>query len=219
MSSLSVDIVSDVVCPWCYIGVTRLEAALEALPKPIRTTLRYRPYLLDPSTPPEGADLRAMLLRRFGTDPEKLLAEVETAARRAGIPLDYSKVRREVPTVGAHTLLRHAIAKGTQPALAKALFSAYFLDGRDVGRSDVLTEVARKHGFDAREADTLLRDEAELAATRQEAAIERQEVKGVPFFVFGGRVGVSGAELPDVFQAAIAQAMGKPSQGKSSATP
>jgi predicted DsbA family dithiol-disulfide isomerase len=208
MAALPIDIVSDVICPWCFIGTRRLEQALESMPQPVDVSLTYRPFLLDPSTPPEGADLRERLRAKYGADPERMFATVEAAARSSGIPLDFAKVRRTPSTVPAHTLLRHAITRGTQRALAHALFEAYFLEGRDVGNVDVLATIAARHGFDTDEAARLVRDDDELRQTREESAeLAASGVHGVPFFVFDGRLAVNGAQPPDVLRGAIERAM------------
>ncbi len=206
MRSLSIDVVSDVICPWCLIGTRRLDAALEALPD-IQAEVTYRPFLLDPTTPPEGQDLRERLRKKYGGDPEAMFARVEAAARDSGIPLDFARVRRTVSTLPAHTLLRHAIAKGTQRALAHRLFDAYFLEGKDVGQPDRLAELAAPLGFEPAETKAILADAKELERTRQEAAAMSAEgISGVPFFVFGGRLAVSGAQAVDVLRKAAVQA-------------
>ena len=200
---LSIAIVSDVVCPWCLIGTSRLEKALEAFPE-LQVEVMYLPFLLDPTTPPEGADLRERLKQKYGGDPDAMFGRVEAAARETGVPLDFKKVRRSVNTVKAHTLLRHALAKGTQRALAKALFGAYFLEGRDVGSEDVLLELAAAHGFTKGEAEALLHDDAELEATRAEAkAVAQQGIDGVPFTILGEHLAVPGAQSVEVFRGAI----------------
>jgi predicted DsbA family dithiol-disulfide isomerase len=206
MAVLPIDVVSDVICPWCFIGSRRLDQALEALPG-VEATVTYRPFLLDPSTPAEGADLRQRLRAKYGMDPEAMFGRVEAAARSSGIPLDFSKVRRTPWTIPAHTLLRHAIAKGTQRALLKALFEAYFLEGRDIGEPDVLASLASRHGFEVDEAVRIARDDRELEQTREESAeAAAQGIRGVPFFVFDGRLAVSGAQTPEVLRAAIERA-------------
>jgi len=219
---LSIDIVSDVICPWCFIGHKRLDQALESLPAhaggippgspgPLETKVTFHPFLLDPSIPPEGADLRARLRAKYGGDPEKMFANVEAAARSAGIALDFAKVRRTPPTIPAHTLLRHALERGTQRALVDAFFRAYFLEGKDLGDVSVLAGVASQHGFDAAEAARLATDETELDATRAEAQeMVSRGIQGVPFFVFGGKVAVSGAQPPEVLRGAIAKALAQP---------
>lgn len=206
MAAIQVDVVSDIICPWCFIGTRRLGQALASLPE-VEANVVYRPFLLDPSIPAEGTDLRERLRKKYGADPETMFGRVEAAARETGIPLDFKKVTRTVSTIAGHTLLRHALDKGTQRALADALFDAYFLQGRDIGQADTLAELATGHGFTVDEALALLRDEAELAATRAEASeAARSGVQGVPFFVFGGRLAVSGAQPVAVLRSAIERA-------------
>lgn len=208
---LSIAIVSDVVCPWCLIGTSRLEKALAAFPD-LEVEVTYLPFLLDPTTPPEGVDLRESLRRKYGGDPEKMFPRVEAAARETGVMLDFAKVRRHPNTIKAHTLIRHALAKGTQRALTKALFDAHFLQARDVNDDAVLVELATAHGFTSEEAKALLGDAKELAATREEAqAMAEQGIGGVPFFIFQNALAVSGAQPVEVFEKAIEKARALPS--------
>jgi predicted DsbA family dithiol-disulfide isomerase len=208
MNNLEIDVVSDVICPWCFIGSRRLEHALTPPPSGITVDVTFRPFLLDPSTPREGVDLRERLRAKYGGDPEKMFASVEAAAHASGIPLDFSRVRRTPSTVAAHTLLRHAIPRGTQVAFVGALFAAYFLEGRDVGDVDVLAAIAGGHGFDADEVTRIVADENELFLTRGEAQqAAANGVRGVPFFVLGGRLAVSGAQPTEVLRSAIARAV------------
>lgn len=204
--ALSVDFVSDVICPWCFIGFTRLEQALEK-DGHADAEVTLRPFQLDPSTPVEGADLRERLAKKYGADPEKMFERVEAAARESGIPLDFAKVRRTPNTLKAHVLLDAVKGKGTQRALARALFHAYFLEGRDIGNVDVLTQLAVAHGLTSEEAATVLADEAAIEATRSEAAdFAAQGIGGVPFTIFEGKLAVSGAQSVEVFRQAITQA-------------
>jgi predicted DsbA family dithiol-disulfide isomerase len=196
-----IEVVSDFVCPWCFIGTRRLEQVLAGK----EAEIVYRPFLLDASIPLEGVDLRESLKKKFGRDPEGMFGRVEAAARDAGIALDFSKVRRYPSTVRAHALTHHAAAKRTQRALANALFEANFLEGRDIGSTDVLAEIAQKHGFDRDEAMRILEDDAELDRARKEASQTAAEgIGGVPFFVFAGRFAVSGAQPAEVFEKALA---------------
>ncbi len=211
MQSLSIEIVSDFVCPWCFIGKRRLELALASRPE-VKAEWSYRPFLLDPATPEAGADLRERLLRKYG-DPEPLFRRVENAAKENGIDLDFSKIRRSVSTVRAHTLSRHAIAKGTQRALVESLFTAYFMEGRDISAMDVLVELAEKAGFEPAECITLLESPRELQETREAAAeAAEQGVSGVPFTVMAKpgsaqHFAVSGAQAPEMFGKAIDRAL------------
>jgi predicted DsbA family dithiol-disulfide isomerase len=208
LPTLEITVVSDVICPWCFIGTRRLRKVLDAMEGEVTPQVRYQPFLLDPTVPPEGADLRDRLRRKYGADPDTMFARIEDAARQTGIALDFSIIRRTPNTIPAHILLRHAEARGTQGALSDALFTAYFLDGQDIGDTDVLAPLAASHGFSAAEARTLVADEREQAVTRDEAqAAARAGISGVPFFVFANRVALSGAQPAHVFRAAIAQAL------------
>ena len=208
MPELAIDIVSDVVCPWCLIGLRRMEQALAAFPD-VQPSITFHPFLLDPGTPDEGTDLRDRLRRKYGADPQVMFARVEAAARESGVALDFSKVTRSVPTVRAHTLLRHAADRGTQRALKDALLNAYFLEGRDVGSVAVLADIAVAHGFTNDEARALVTTEAELRETRADARLAAEQgVEGVPFFVLGKRLAFSGAQPVDVMKGAIQRAIG-----------
>ncbi|GAB4213508.1 MAG: DsbA family protein [Sandaracinaceae bacterium] len=194
---LAIEVVSDVVCPWCFIGEHRLAQALVRVG--IAADVRFTPFLLDPTTPPEGADLRERLRAKYQLEPEVMFDRVERAAAESGLVLDFDRVERSVDTLRAHTLLRRARARGTQVALARALFEAYFVEGRDVGAEPVLVELASRHGFATDEARALLADPAELERTRAEAAAQgRRGIRGVPYFVFRDRYAVSGAQPVDV---------------------
>ncbi len=206
MPKVDIEIVSDFVCPWCLIGTRRLEQALEAMPE-VEAGWTYQPFMLDPTTPPEGVDLRERLRRKYG-DPEPLFRRVEAAARESGIELDFERVRRGVSTLRAHTLSRAAIERGTQRALVRDLFVAYFVDGRDISAMDVLLELGSRHGFSQAEVLALLESPAELQTTREDArAAAEGGVTGVPFVVVGRRFGVPGAQPPEVFQRAISRAL------------
>src|SRR5437016_1029728 len=129
VKSLQIDLFADVVCPWCFVGSERLERVLAALGRPARVT--HRPFLLDPNTPAEGDDIPARLRRKYGVPPEQLWARLEAEARKSELELDLSKQRRSYPTARAHTLIRHAAAKGTQRALVRALYRANFQEARN----------------------------------------------------------------------------------------
>lgn len=202
---LDIEVVSDVVCPFCFIGARRLQMALAATPE-LPSEVTYRPFLLSPSARTEGEDLRDHLKRKYG-NPEPMFRRVEAVARESEIALDFSKIRRMSSTLRAHTLLRHALSRGTQGALAMALFEAYFSEGRDIGAMDVLVDIGQKHGFEERELVTLLETPVELEATRREAGeAAAAGVTAVPFFVLGRRFAVQGAQPLEVFVRALAEA-------------
>ena len=134
MNLIEIDVYSDFVCPWCFIGWRRLQATLESFGH-MDVVTRHHPYLLYPDVSAEGIDLRASLSQRYRQSPDRLFEPAEAAGRVAGIPLDFSKVARMYSTVDAHTLARHAQAKGTASAFAEGIFAAYFLEGRNISRS------------------------------------------------------------------------------------
>jgi len=204
---LQIDVFADVVCPWCFLGHERLTRVLADLGRPARVT--HHPFMLDPNTPPGGDDIPARLRRKYGVPPEQLWARLEAEARKSGLELDLSKQRFSYPTARAHTLLRHADAKGTQGALMRALYRAFFQGARNINDPEVLADVAAPHGFSAEEVARLTSDERALDEIRAEArAAAGAGIHGVPFFVFGERLAVEGAQPESVLRDAIAQAIG-----------
>jgi predicted DsbA family dithiol-disulfide isomerase len=205
---LQIDVFSDVVCPWCFLGQQRLDRVLESLDPPVPVQVTHRPFFLDPNTPPEGDDIPERLRRKYGVAPEKLWARLEAEARKSNLDLDLSKQRFSYPTARAHTLIRHAAAKGTQGALVRALYRANFQEARNIHDPAVLADVAAPHGFTEAEVRRLTSDEGELAATREEAmAAAAAGIDGVPLFVFGERLAVAGAQQENVLRSAIEQAI------------
>jgi len=205
---LRIDLFADVVCPWCYVGHERLERVLARSGRAARIT--HHPFMLDPDTPPEGDDIPARLRRKYGVAPEQLWARLEAEARKSGLELDLSRQRLSYPTARAHTLIRHAEGKGEgrQDALVRDLYRANFIDTRNIHDLDVLIEVAAPHGFAADEVVRLVTDDRELATTREVAqAAAATGIDGVPFFVFGERIAVAGAQPEAVLAAAIDKAL------------
>lgn len=205
-TSSKVDFVSDVICPWCFIGLVRLEKALAdaAAAGDAPRTIAFHPFQLDPTTPPEGADLRERLAKKYDMDPESMFARVESVARESGIPLDFSKVRRTPNTLKAHALIGSAASPQQQHAIAKALFHAYFLEGKDIGDRTTLLEIATKHGLDEETTRVVLDDPSALEAVREETRqLSQQGIRGVPFVIFDGKLAVSGAQSVEIFREAL----------------
>jgi predicted DsbA family dithiol-disulfide isomerase len=203
---LQIDLFADVVCPWCFVGSERLERVLAALGRPARVV--HHPFLLNPNTPPEGDDVPARLLRKYGVPPEQLWARLEAEARKSDLELDLSKQRWSYPTARAHTLIRHAAAKGTERELVRALYRAYFQEARNIHDAAVLADVAAPLGFSADEVAGLIADPKELDETREEALGAAQAgIDGVPFFVFDDKLAVAGAQPEAVLRAAIDRAL------------
>ena len=202
--ALKIDVFTDVVCPWCLVGSARLDKAIAELPANIEVEVENHPFYLDPTVPPEGVVVADMLRQKYGREPKEMWARVEGEAKKAGIALDLSRQPRMFATAKAHTLTRLAGPLGTQHALANAIAAAYFLDYRQIHDDDVLADLAAEHGLDRAEALRLINDPAELAITEALARdAAAQGISGVPFFVFGNKYALSGAQPQDVFGMAI----------------
>ena len=203
---VTIDVISDVVCPWCYMGKRRLAAAL-ALRPDIPVELRWRPFQLDPTIPPEGIDRVTYMARKFG--PEKIReihTRLEEAGREIGIPFDFDRITRSPNTLDAHRLVRWSQGPN-QGAVVEALFSAYFVEGRDVSDRDLLVEIAAANGLDPQIIRARLEDGTDRGAVNEEVATAvRIGVSGVPFFIFAGRFGVPGAQSSEVLAAALDKA-------------
>jgi predicted DsbA family dithiol-disulfide isomerase len=204
---LTIDIVSDVVCPWCYLGEKRLEAALAEETGPV--AVRWRPYQLDPTIPKEGLDRAEYMAKKFGASGrlQSVHDNLTRLGAELGLPFAFDKIKRSPNTLDAHRLIRWAASAGAQPEVVDRLFKAYFVEGRDIGDRTVLVEIANECGLDAGQVEKLLADGADVDLVRKE--IEQAQamgVSGVPFFIFGGRLGVPGAQEPSVLRQAMAQA-------------
>lgn len=208
--TLKVDIFTDVVCPWCLVGSARLDRALATLSGGVEVDVENHPFYLDPNTPEEGVVVADMLREKYGRDPKEMWARVEAEAAKSGIALDLSKQPRMYPTAKAHTLTRLARPLGTQHALANAIAEAYFLDHRQINDDEVLAGLGAAHGLDVDTARAAINDEAQLAVTAELATQAAQQgISGVPFFVFNGKLALSGAQPEEVIGEAIARALGE----------
>jgi predicted DsbA family dithiol-disulfide isomerase len=199
---MKIEVYSDVVCPWCFIGNARLATVLAERQE--EATIVYRPFFLDPTTPEGGIETAKMLRQKYGRDPLPMFKNVEMAAAEAGVKIDFDKQRYSYPTVLAHTLIRLAADKGTQGPLVSALFGAYFTDGKNITDHAVLAAIGAEHGFAAGEVEAALKNSAELEKTSEEASLaSRRGIRGVPFFVFGDAIAFSGAQPAEVFHQAL----------------
>ncbi|MBC8118522.1 MAG: DsbA family oxidoreductase [Burkholderiaceae bacterium] len=210
---LSIDIVSDVVCPWCYVGKRRLETALErrAIDDAQPVQVRWHAFQLNPDIPPGGVDRRSYLEKKFG-GPERakqVYARIEAAGDEVGIPFDFDRIVRQPNTVHAHRLIAWAqdLDLSASDARIERLFRAYFVEGIDIGDIDALAGLAGDAGFDANTARAWLASDAGRAAIDAEEQRARAlGVTGVPFFVFNQRLAVSGAQPAEVLLDAMTQA-------------
>jgi predicted DsbA family dithiol-disulfide isomerase len=203
---LKIDVFTDVVCPWCLVGSARLDKAIADLPDDIEVVVENHPFYLDPNTPDEGVDVAEMLREKYGRDPKEMWARVESEAKKAGIDLDLSQQPRMFPTKKVHTITRLARPLGIQHELANAIANAYFLEHRQINDDNVLADIAVEYGFDRGDAIDAMNDENELAITEQLANdAAAQGIRGVPFFVFGEKYALSGAQPDEVFERALQQ--------------
>lgn len=205
---VAIDIVSDVVCPWCYVGKRRLEAALRERPEE-KVVVRWHPFQLDPTIPAGGLDRRAYMVKKFGSAEriDEIHARLTEAGRAEKIDFAFDRIKRSVNTLDAHRLLAWAGSAGVQDAAAEALFRAYFVEGRDIGDRAVLADVAEAVGLDRAAIAQKLAGEDDVDTVRAEIeAAVRIGVSGVPFFIFAQSFAVSGAQASEVLATALDRA-------------
>jgi|SRR5579871_715176 len=205
---MQIDVVSDTVCPWCFIGKRRLERAM-AMRSGISFDVRWRPYRLDPTVPREGVDRRAYLKAKFGDSPRtQSMGEVlREEGRSEGIAFAFERILRTPNTLDSHRLLRWAASAGVEDDMAERIFRAYFLDGRDIGDRNVLIEIAREAGMDAELVANLLAEEADAdLVAREDGLAHEMGISGVPTFIFNNRFVLSGARPAEVLVRVIDKA-------------
>jgi predicted DsbA family dithiol-disulfide isomerase len=216
LAPLTIDIVSDVVCPWCYLGKRRLEEALQKLGR-TDATVRWRPFQLDESIPEQGLDRQAYMRGKFG-DLSRLQSvhdRLVAYGKDVGAAYDFEAITRAPNTLKAHRLIRWAGEAGVQDAVVDRLFRAYFEQGQDIGDIATLADIAADSGLDREEiARRLASDEDEQAAQSEIDAWRRAGVTGVPFFIFNEKLAVPGAEGVDTLVAAMIEAENRPAAAK-----
>lgn len=198
---MRIDIVSDTICPWCFIGKRRLERALAQRPD-IVFEIGWRPFQLNPDMPAEGMDRRTYVATKFGGDARasQIYQRVRDAGAGDGIDFAFEKIARTPNTLDSHRLIRWAGSAGLQHQVVELLFRRYFLEGRDIGDRAVLTEVAAEAGMDAELVARLLDEGADLDLVREEDKVARDlGIQGVPCFILERKYAVSGAQDPEVF--------------------
>jgi predicted DsbA family dithiol-disulfide isomerase len=202
-----VDVVSDVVCPWCFIGKRRLEKALALKPE-ILVEVRFHPYFLNPWVPREGISRDEYLTTKFGS-PDRykgIAGRVQAAAAEEGLVYDSSKMKRQPNTTDAHRLIFWASSIGKSAEMKQRLMDLYFTEGGDLTDREVLVKAAADIGLEAAKVREALASDADLAAV--EAAADQAKdagIDGVPFFIIGNLAAISGAQSPEVIANAIEQ--------------
>ena len=211
-NSLTVDVVSDIVCPWCFIGKRKLEVALAELDNSepsLGVKVRWHPFQLNPDLPSEGMSRASYVEQKFGgsTRAIEVYARVTSAGETVGIPFRFDRIERQPNTFDGHRLIAWAQQQGDATALVERLFGAFFLEGRRIGDRDELARLAAECGWSEQDTRTML----ESDAMREEVENESREaldvgIQGVPFFIFNGRIAVSGAQDPVTLLEAMAAA-------------
>jgi predicted DsbA family dithiol-disulfide isomerase len=207
--SIKIDIYSDVICPWCYLGKKRLEAALEATGKKTNVQISFLPFELNPDTPPEGLDHKAHLAAKFGGENVLKAAHDRLAqlGKEAGIEYRFDSIQRTPNTFNAHRLLWLSGKEGQGNEAHNAFFKAYFTDGKDIGDLRVLTGLAVSVGLDRHKVERFLDSrEGEKEVREAEEKAYELGITGVPFYIFNDKFAVSGAQSVEVFMKALEQA-------------
>lgn len=198
---MHVAIVSDTICPWCYIGKRRFERAQAG--RPTDLAVEWRPFQLNPDMPAEGVDRMRYLVAKFGSEERvaEIFSAIEQAGEAEGIEFVFDRIARTPNTVDSHRLIEYAGARDAQDGVVEALFHRYFEQGEDISDRSVLTAAGVDGGLDEDELRRYLDGSDGVDDVKKESeAASRAGISGVPCFIFEGRYAVSGAQPPDVFE-------------------
>ena len=209
--ALAIDIVSDVVCPWCFIGKRRLEAALELYrqrrPEAPAAEVVFHPFELNPDLPREGIARADYIAKKFGARGYSAHDRLVHAGAQLGIAFAFDRIERQPNTLAAHALIERARLSGAQGEVKEALLKAFFVEGLDLTDTETLVRVAAGAGLERKQAEAALADETlRRAVAEEEDQARAMGVNGVPFFVFNKRVAVEGAQPPEVLLEAMLEA-------------
>ena len=200
---ITVDILSDTICPWCYIGKRRLEAALASVDAAVTSELRWHPFQLNPDMPAGGMSRKRYVALKFG-GPERgrsIYRNIADVARTSGLEIDFDRIVRTPNTLDSHRLLVHAQRADLQNEVVEGLFAAYFLEGRDIGAVDVLAGIGEAAGLGRADTERYLLSDADRAQVIESDSRARGAgTSGVPHFVINGKLAVAGAQEPQVFR-------------------
>jgi predicted DsbA family dithiol-disulfide isomerase len=209
--NLAIDVISDVICPWCYIGKRRFEKAIAALEGHHEVRVHWLPFQLNPTMSKEGISRRDYRIKKFGSweRSQELDAKVIAVGKGEGIDFAFDRIERTPNTVDAHRLIWLAEKKGVQDAVVEGLFRAYFTEGRDISNRQTLLDVVAEAGLDRGNAEAVLRGNDGLEAIKEaEELTRRHRVDGVPFFIINDKITLGGAQQPDAFLEAFRQSGG-----------
>ncbi|MGE4610634.1 MAG: DsbA family oxidoreductase [Paracoccaceae bacterium] len=203
----TLDIISDPICPWCYIGKAKLDRALEAAPGH-QFEINWKPFQLNPDMPAEGMDRREYLEWKFGgrEGAIRVYGQIAKTAEETGLDIAFDKIKRTPNTLNAHRLILWARVEGKQSQAVSQLFHCYFREGQDISDIDVLVDVATTVGMNGEMVRRLLEGESDLAETIAEDKKAREMgVQGVPCFIIGASYAVSGAQNTETWANIIAE--------------
>ena len=207
-ATLAIDVISDVVCPWCYVGKRLLERAVALKPE-IPVAVRFRPYFLNPWVPREGMSREEYLIAKFGSVERYNRSNNRVAEAAAAVGLDYNRdrIKRQPNTLDCHRLIRWAGETDNSARMKQRLMETYFSEGGDLSEADVLVATATACGMDGEAVRArLASDEAVAEVTREAQSAANAGIEGVPCFIFGGMIALSGAQPPEYLAAAIERA-------------
>ena len=206
--NLSVDVISDVICPWCYIGKRRLEKAIAEVDEQVK--VRWHPFQLNPTIPNEGISRKEYRIKKFGSWERsmQLDANIVAVGKEEGLLFDFDRMERTPNTLDAHRLTWLAAKDDCQDAVVEALFLAYFTEGRDISNRQTLIDVVAEAGLDRQRAESVLNSDEGMEAIKEAGEqAQRLRVDSVPFFLINGEITLSGAQPADVFLEAFNQAI------------
>ena len=211
---LDVDVISDGICPWCFIGKRRFEKVVAVLEGQHEIRVRWLPFQLNPAMPKEGLSRQEYRTRKFGSWERSLELDAQVAAvgTTEGIHFALDRIERTPNTLDAHRLIWLADQRGCQNAVVEALFQAYFTDGRNISDRPTLLDVVAAAGLERQQAEGLLDSDLGMEAIQETEELSRRlQVGGVPHFIINQQVMLSGAQPPTVFLEAIRQTVGSQS--------
>jgi len=205
---LTVDVVSDVMCPWCFIGKRRLETALRSVPQ-LNVDVRWHPFQLDATLPKSGKDRQQYLDDKFGgkENADAVYSRIKETGAEEGINFAFDKIKLSPNTLDSHRLILWSRSDNVQSDVVERLFKAYFLDGEDLTKAATLVRISEEAGMQSDLVEQLLETETDLDKT--EAQITRASesgISGVPCFIIDGRFVLAGAEKPETIAAALQHA-------------
>jgi predicted DsbA family dithiol-disulfide isomerase len=209
--NLAIDVISDVICPWCYIGKKRLEKAIAAFEGQQNARVRWLPFQLNPTMPKGGINRKEYRIRKFGSWERSLEldAHVIAVGETEGIHFAFDRTERTPNTTDAHRLIWLADQQGCQDAVVEALFRAYFTEGRDISNRQTLIAVVAQAGLEPHLAEATLNGEGGMDAIKEAEELSRRHpIGGVPFFIINNQITLSGAQQPDAFLDAFRAATG-----------